>query len=331
VVPAIAYPLLAHGASLFRSPALTIASVIVLAAAILLPPLWEGRRWAKFALPAAAATIVGLWRIDAAALVLYLPPVLLNIFLAWLFGHTLARGRTPLIERLVRLLQPKGQPPGPEVVRYAGQLTRVWTGLFVGLGAMNLGLALCATPNGLLEAIGVDPPLTVSRETWSLFANVLNYLIVAAFFLLEFTYRMRRFPDRPYRNLAEFLRRAAALGPALAATLRAHAETAPPQGLEAPLNVPVDHPAFDGHFPGRPVLPAVALLGLVIDAAEREFGRPLAITGLPRAKFLAPLLPGDNAAVSLRLDRGQLHFEVRNGPVRVALGVFQIEAGEGLG
>jgi hypothetical protein len=42
-------------------------------------------------------------------------------------------------------------------------------------------------------------------------------------------------------------------------------------------------------------------------------------------------LPGDNAAVSLRLDRGQLHFEVRNGPVRVAQGVFQVEAGEGSG
>jgi len=331
VVPAIAYPLLAHGASIFRSPALTIASVIVLTAAILIPPLCEGRRWAKLALPAAAVAIVGLWRIDAAALVLFLPPVLLNVFLAWLFGHTLVRGSTPLIERLVRLLQPKDQPPGPEVVRYAGQLTRVWTCLFVGLGAMNLGLALCATPGGLLEAIGVRPPVTVSRETWSLFANVLNYLIVAAFFLLEFTYRMRRFPDRPYRNLAEFLRRAAALGPALTATFRPHADEAPPQGLQAPIVVPMDHPAFDGHFPGRPVLPAVVLLGLVIDVAERGFGRPLAIAGLPRAKFLAPLLPGDNAAVSLRLDRGLLHFEVRNGPVRVAQGVFQVEAGGGAG
>jgi uncharacterized membrane protein len=323
--------LLAHGASLLRSPALTITSVIVLATAILIPPLCEGRRWAKLALPAAAVAIVGLWRIDAAALVLFLPPILLNIFLAWLFGHTLGRGSTPLIERLVRLLQPKGRPPEPEVVRYAGQLTQVWTGLFVGLGAINLGLALCATPGGLLEAIGVRPTVTVSRETWSLFANVLNYLIVAAFFLLEFTYRMRRFPDRPYRNLAEFLRRAAAAGPALTATLQPHAEEVLAQGFETPIIVPVDHPAFDGHFPGRPVLPAVVLLGLVIDAAERGFGRPLAVAGLPRAKFLAPLLPGDNAAVSLRLDRGQLHFEVRNGPVRVAQGVFQVEAGEGSG
>lgn len=332
VALAVAYPLLAHGASMLGSPVLTVASVAVLAAAILVRPLTEGRRWGWLALPLAVLAIIGLWRIDAAALVLFLPPVLLNIFLAWLFGHTLVRGSTPLIERFVRLLQPPGEPPEPDVVRYAGQLTRVWTGLFVGLGAINLGLALCATPGGLLEAIGVHPPVTVSRETWSLFANVLNYLIVAAFFLLEFTYRMRRFPGRPYRNLAEFLRRAAALGPALTATFRPRAaEAAPPQGLEAAFVVPTDHPAFDGHFPGRPVLPAVLLLGFVIDAAERGLGRQLAIAGLPWAKFLAPLLPGDNAAVSLRLDRGLLHFEVRNGPVRVAQGVFQVDAGRGPG
>ena len=252
-------------------------------------------------MPLAFVAIVGLWRIDAAALVLFLPPILLNAFLAWLFGHTLARDSMPLIERLVRLLQPPGEPPGPDVVRYAGQLTRVWTGLFVGLGAVNLGLALCATPGGLLEAAGVHSPVTISRLTWSLFANVLNYIIVAAFFLFEFSYRMRRFPNRPYRNLAEFMRRAAAVGPALTATFQPGVEdSAAQQVLEATLIVPADHPAFDGHFPGRPLLPAVVLLGLVIDAAERGFGRPLNIAGMPWAKFLAPLLPGDGAAVSLR-------------------------------
>lgn len=328
---AVAYPLLAYGASLFENPALTIASVAVLAAAILIRPLTEGRRWAWFALPLVAVAIVGLWRIDAAALVLFLPPILLNVFLAWLFGHTLVRDRTPLIERLVHLLQPPGEPPGPDVVRYAGQLTRMWTGLFIGLAAVNLGLAACATPGGLLDAAGVRAPVAVSREAWSLFANVLNYAIVAAFFLLEFAYRMRRFPGRPYRNLAEFLRRAAAVGPALAATFQSAerpdaSESGQPQVLRATLDVPADHPAFDGHFPGRPVLPAVVLLGFVIDAAEKELGRPLIIAGLAQAKFLAPLLPGDSASLLLRLDRELLHFEVRNGVVRVAQGVFQIES-----
>ena len=99
---AVAYPLLAHTASVLESRALTLASVAVLAAAVLFSPLLEGRRWAWLALPVVAFVVASLWRLDAAALVLFLPPVLLNVYLAWLFGHTLARGSMPLIERLVR-------------------------------------------------------------------------------------------------------------------------------------------------------------------------------------------------------------------------------------
>ncbi len=333
VTLAFAYPVLAHTASLLGSSSLTLASVVVLAAATLLRPLTEGRRWAWLALPLAALAIMGLWRIDAAALVLFLPPVLLNVFLAWLFGHTLARGSTPLIERVVRLLQPPGLPFEPGVIDYARRLTLLWTALFLVLATTSLVLAALATPGGLLETAGIRAPAAVRLETWSLFANVLNYAIVAAFFLLEFAYRMRRFPGRPYRNLVEFLSLAAAAGPALAASFRmagrssAPEESEPRQALWTRLDVPADHPAFDGHFPGRPVLPAVALLGLVIDAAERELGKPLMITELPRAKFLAPLQPGDSASLSLRADREWLHFEVRNGAVRVAQGVFRIGSG----
>jgi uncharacterized membrane protein/3-hydroxymyristoyl/3-hydroxydecanoyl-(acyl carrier protein) dehydratase len=329
---AVAYPLLAHGASILKSAGLTVASVVILAIAILFKPLAEGRLAAWLILPLVAAAIVGLWRVDAVALVLFLPPVLLNVFLAWLFGHTLARNSTPLIERLVHLLQPPGAPAEPAVIRYAGRLTRAWTALFVLLATVNLGLASCTTPGGLLESIGVPAPLPVSRSGWSLFANVLNYAIVAAFFLLEYAYRRRRFPNRPYRNLTEFLRLAAAAGPALVATFRPRPASRIPgtEGFfspgthEIPLDVPMNHPAFAGHFPGSPVLPAVVLLEQVIEAAERLHGGPITVVEMPRAKFVAPLLPGDSATIRLRRERALVHFEVHRGANRVAQGVFRI-------
>jgi uncharacterized membrane protein/3-hydroxymyristoyl/3-hydroxydecanoyl-(acyl carrier protein) dehydratase len=337
VALAVAYPLFAHGASLLERPSLTVASVAVLAAAILVRPLTEGRRWAWIATPAAALSIVGLWRINAVALVLFLPPVLLNVFLAWLFGHTLVRGSMPLIERLVRMLQPASEPPEPAIIRYAGRLTRVWTALFVLLAAVNLGLAACVSPGGLLESIGIRAPLPVSREFWSLFANVLNYAIVVAFFMLEYAYRRRRFPDRPYRNLVDFLRRAAAAGPALMATFSATPAGAPkhdsphadarPETVEATMYVPAEHPVYAGHFPGRPTLPGVLLLEHVIEAAEKWLGYPLRIEELPWVKFQAPLAPGDSAAIRLRREGETLHFEVRRGDARVAQGVFRIAAG----
>lgn len=334
IVLAVVSPLCAHAASVLGSPRLSIASVTLLAAAILIRPLAEGRRWVVLALPGVALALYGLWKLDAAALALLLPPVVVFIFLAWLFGHTLRRGSQPLIERLVRLLQPAGEPPEPAVIRYAGTLTRLWTCLFGAMALVNLVLAACVVPDGLLESAGIRAPFAVRRDTWSLFANLLNYAIVAAFFVLEYAYRRRRFPDRPYRDFMHFLRRVAAVGPALAATFesrRAGAQLQPADGgdiHQREILAPLEHPAYAGHFPGRPVLPGVLLLEQVIEAAEAHCGRPLTIVEIPRVKFLAPLLPGDRASLRLRREREMLHFDVRRGEVPIARGVFRT-AGHG--
>jgi uncharacterized membrane protein/3-hydroxymyristoyl/3-hydroxydecanoyl-(acyl carrier protein) dehydratase len=322
VALAVAYPLLAHAASVFESRALTLASVAVLAAAALGPTLAQRRRWTFIAAPAAALAIYGLARLDAVALVLFAPPVLLNAWLAWLFGHTLARGNTPLIERLVRLLQPPGLPFEPGVIAYARRLTGFWTALFLLLGTTNLVLAALATPGGLLEAAGLAAPVAVPLETWSLFANVINYLVVAAVFLLEFGYRRRRFPGRPYRNLLDFFRRSAAVAPALAASFGRRLAAAG-SAVEMDFAVPVKHPAFEGHFPGRSVLPAVVLLDSVLQAATDRFG-PITVSGLPRAKFMVPLAPGDRVKFRLTLRDGLLEFEVSRGSDRVAQGTFRL-------
>lgn len=324
---AVAYPVLAHGASILGSAALTLASVVVLAAAVLFRPLIEGRRWAWAALPLAALAILGLWRLDAAALVLFLPPVLLNAFLAWLFGHTLARGRVALIERIVLLLQPPGVPPEPGVRDYARTLTRLWTALFLALAATNLALALLATPGGLLEAAGLRSPAPVRLESWSLFANVINYLLVAGLFLVEFAYRRRRFPGRPYRNLPDFLRRTIAIAPALAASFARGAAEPKEEWTETEFTVPPDHPAFAGHFPGKPVLPAVVLLEMVADAANAAAGRPLPVVGLPWAKFMMPLAPGDRGRIRIRRIGDRLEFEVFRGEQRAARGAFRLRDG----
>ena len=47
-------------------------------------------------------------------------------------------------------------------------------------------------------------------SAWSLFANLLSYLFIAALFAIEFVVRARRFPQQPYRGLIDFTRRLAA-------------------------------------------------------------------------------------------------------------------------
>jgi uncharacterized membrane protein len=105
--------------------------------------------------------------------------------------------------------------PDPEVLGYARKLTGAWTVFFITLSTTNLVLALLARPDGLLLASGITPPVTVPQEWWSLFANVIGYLLVAAFFLIEYAYRRRRFPRQPYRNMLDFFLRVLAAMPRL--------------------------------------------------------------------------------------------------------------------
>src|SRR5262249_45963160 len=113
-------------------------------------------------------------------------------------GQTLLPGRTPLIEQVVHVLHDQGVAPENAALVYARRLTLAWTILFVGLAVTNLLLALFASP-----------------EVWSLFANLIAYVIVVAFFAVEYAYRRHRFPKHPYRNVFEFVQRLLASLPAL--------------------------------------------------------------------------------------------------------------------
>ena len=195
---AFAYPLVAHLAVARNSARLTIAAVALLALSALLRSLTQGRLAAWLAVP---LVIGGCWWLvhsSMEVLPLYLPPVLVPAFLAWIFGQTLLRGRTPLIERLVLVLHGPDTAPEDGVLAYARHLTQAWAVLFIGLAATNLLLAIFAEP-----------------EVWSLFANLIAYVIVLVFFVAEYAYRRRRFPQQPYRNMFEFVQRVLANWPAL--------------------------------------------------------------------------------------------------------------------
>lgn len=211
----LAYPVLAHLAVVLNSNGLTMLSVGVLAAIALLPFLARSGVLMRFVAIVAVATLLLVGGKHFGYLVLYAPPVVLTAVAAWTFGRTLAPGRTPLIEHLVQLLHPPEERLDPAIAPYARRLTLCWAVLLGTLAVVSLVLALCAEPQGILLSLGLEPWYPVRREIWSLFANLLNYALIVAFFVLEYVWRRHRFPQQPYRNFLDFLRRAAAVGPRL--------------------------------------------------------------------------------------------------------------------
>jgi uncharacterized membrane protein len=210
---AIAYPILTHIAIASDSATLTITSVILLAALALAPGLIR-RSWiAWLAIPLVISSILLLVHLDVPSLPLYGPPVLITGFTAWLFGRTLAPGNTPLVEQFARLMRSPDYQLEPAIVVHARRVTVVWTVLLATLSVLNLLLALVAVPAGILVTAGIDPPVQVTQTLWSLFANVLNYVILVGLFVGEYAYRRFRFPNLPYTGMIDFLRRATQLHP----------------------------------------------------------------------------------------------------------------------
>lgn len=213
IVLAVGYTVLAHLASARDSAPLALAALVVLVVMLLASPLAARRPAALLALPLLVAGCVWLYHAGLAAVPLLLVPVAFIGLIAWMFGRTLAAGRMPLITRIVTTLDQV--PPAqlaPGLAGYTRRLTLAWTLLLLVLACVNLVLALLASPGGLLEQVGVQPPWTITREQWSWVANLVNYGVVAAFFVAEFQLRIRRFPGR-YPSFVGFLRRLGTLGP----------------------------------------------------------------------------------------------------------------------
>ncbi len=91
------------------------------------------------------------------------------------------------------------------------------------------------------------------------------------------------------------------------------------------LSVSADHPAMPGHFPGRPIVPGVLLLDLVVEDWLRQ--RPEApLRGLSKMKFLSVLAPGERFQVVWGPDRaGKASFTASCGDRRLAAGQFLID------
>ena len=94
--------------------------------------------------------------------------------------------------------------------------------------------------------------------------------------------------------------------------------------LERIVTISADHPSLAGHFPGHPVVPGVVILGEVMNAIRETAKEKIEFVGLPSAKFMSPLNPGE--PITIRLDRqgnGSTEFTCTSGSRFIASGCLQ--------
>ncbi|MDQ6993889.1 MAG: hypothetical protein Q9M31_10465 [Mariprofundus sp.] len=76
--------------------------------------------------------------------------------------------------------------------------------------------------------------------------------------------------------------------------------------------IAANHPAFSGHFPSFPILPAVVELSLLQETLSSFHQSPCTIIGLPFAKFLHPIKPNTVVNIELTiLNEGSGNFIIR--------------------
>lgn len=193
VVAACACPLALHAAVLHGNPRLVALISAAIAANFVLLAARKALPWWLIAAAGAAALTAGLMDCQIAARLAFLPPILVYVFLCWAFARTLVPGREALVTRIARLVR-DGELPEPLVV-HTRRVTWLWAVALALMAAVSTVLARFAEP-----------------ATWSFFTNILSYALLGLLFVLEYLYRLVRYPeirhDTPWRVAAGMVGRA---------------------------------------------------------------------------------------------------------------------------
>ncbi len=93
--------------------------------------------------------------------------------------------------------------------------------------------------------------------------------------------------------------------------------------------MPEDLRWFDGHFPGRPVVPGIALVHWALTLAQRELGLAAAPSALESVKFQQALLPGADFELTLAKEPTRVGWRYAQDGAGLASGRARFDAPPG--
>lgn len=79
--------------------------------------------------------------------------------------------------------------------------------------------------------------------------------------------------------------------------------------LRVSIAIKRDHPVFDGHFPGNPVLPGVCTLQIEGELLSKYLDKRLMLIKSENIKFISPVIPTENTLLNYEIN---LSFKEEN-------------------
>ena len=86
------------------------------------------------------------------------------------------------------------------------------------------------------------------------------------------------------------------------------AQVSEPSRLRLQVRINAQHALFNGHFPGRPVVPGVCVLAMIKDVLQQHFAKDLLLRTCTSSKFLRPIDPLLMPNLDLRVDYTRRDF-----------------------
>jgi len=179
------YPLNVHLGIIMDIPVMQVIAIIMLSAGLLYKGLLSGNYLLWLVLLLVVLISLGVVYFNLVIYLLYLPPILFPLLILSVFFRSLLPGQTPLVTAVAE--QARGKLT-EEMSLYTRNVTIIW--------AIILGFLT-------VEALLL--PWLVSDYTWSLFTNIINYVVIASMFVGEYMVRRVRFRDYDHPGFIQYI------------------------------------------------------------------------------------------------------------------------------
>lgn len=183
----VSYPFVIHYLVLNEYYLQASFYILTLVFLLVVQNIIQGHKWLAVILMILTISFgITLW-FDS-QMVIFLPPVLIPIALAYLFGKTLIGNNTPFITILAQKI--RNTDLDEREIKYTRNVTWIWFMFFIVNVIEDILLAYFA-----------------DVATWSYVTNFVNYIFIAALFIIEYSVRRIVFRDLEHPGFISFIKK----------------------------------------------------------------------------------------------------------------------------